>query len=101
MSFGQKIVNIEEINDIKKDSEDVIEQVKKSGFNSDLIECDKKLVDKIKTMISRLKKDLCTLETMWPHIDEMMDLIEKIDYVSFFDVPLSHIPCPRPKIGTY
>ena len=93
MGSWEHVFNIEEINDIKKDSEDVIEQVKKSGFNSDLIECDKKLVDKIKTMISRLKKDLCTLETMWPHIDEMMDLIEKIDYVSFFDVPLSSIPC--------
>ena len=83
MESWDNVFNNEEMADIKKDSEDVIEQVKKSGFNSDLIECDKKLVDKIKTMISRLKKDLCTLETMWPHIDEMMDSIEKIDYVSY------------------
>ena len=84
MESWENVFNIEEVRDIRKDSEDIIDQVKKSGFTSDLIENDKKLVERIKTLLSRLKKDLCTLESMWPHIDETMDSIEKIDYVSLY-----------------
>ena len=81
MGAWENVFNIDEIQVLKKDSENIIEQVQKSGFNSDLIENDKRLVDKLKMLVSRLKKNLCTLEAMWPHIDEMMDSISKIDYV--------------------
>ena len=82
MGSWENLFNTEEIQELKCDSEHIIVQVRKSGFNSDLIESDKKLVDKLKSTISRLKKNLCTLEAMWPHIDEMMDSIIKIDYVN-------------------
>ena len=82
MGTWENLFNIEEIQQVKDESIDIIHKVKKSGFNEDLIEVDKKLVEKLKLMISRLKKNLCTLEAMWPHVDEMMDSISKIDYVS-------------------
>jgi hypothetical protein len=81
MDAWENVFNIEEIREIKKDSRSISQQVQKSGFNPDLIENDKQLVDKLKILISRLRKNLCTLQAMWPHIDEMMDSISKIDYV--------------------
>ena len=83
MGTWENLFNTEEIQELKCDSDHIIAQVRKSGFNSDVIEGDKKLVEKLKSTISRLKKNLCTLEAMWPHIDEMMESITKIDYVSY------------------
>ena len=82
MGSWENLFNIDDIQELKHNSENIVAKVKKSGFNSDVIEDDKKLVERIKSLISCLKKNLCTLEAMWPHLDEMMDSISKIDYVS-------------------
>ena len=83
MGSWDNLFNIDDIQEIKHNSENIVAKVKKSGFNSDVIDDDKKLVERIKNLISSLKKNLCTLEAMWPHLDEMMDSISKIDYVSY------------------
>ena len=78
----ENLFNMVEIHEIKEDSENIVQQVRKGGFNFDLIEEDKKLVDRLKALTGRLKKNSSALETMWPNLDDMIASITQIDYVS-------------------
>ena len=81
--FGtwENLFNMVEIHEIKEYSESIVHQIRKGGFNADLIDEDKKLVDRLKALTGRLKKNSSALETMWPNLDDMIASITQIDYV--------------------